>query len=138
MENTRKLCRDRIDAAGPVLVDRMSQRDESWTEAESSGAILNQRPPDELDSSEGYTGRFSLLGRLGLEKLGRGKSRHPRDQVIGKPLEPGVIRSDSIVERLAGKGDLILSRGQLFLEGQHVLVCLEVGISLRQREEPAE
>src|SRR5262249_18510415 len=52
-------------------------------------------------------------------------------------LAPDVVVGGGVVERLPGEADLVLGRGQLLLEGEHVLVGLEVRVRLGEGKEPA-
>ena len=56
----------------------------------------------------------------------------------GNSFALSVVAHDRVVEGLAGECHLVLGRGQLFLQRQHVLVGFQVGITLGQGEQPAQ
>jgi hypothetical protein len=65
----------------------------------------------------------------------------PRRQWAEIPLRSpvsAVVVGGGVVERLPGEADLVLGRGQLLLQGEHVLVGLEVRVRLGQGKEPAQ
>src|SRR5688572_14125088 len=80
---------------------------------------------------EGDLWRLAFFGRLGrLQQLGSVEAQRPGDDVVREGLALGVVFHHRVVERLAREGDLVLGAGELFLQRQHVLVRLEVGIGL--------
>src|SRR5688572_3990040 len=85
--------------------------------------------------AERYLRDGALLSVLDLEKLGRLEAEFVRDQVAGEVLAGVVVAQYGIVERLARERDLVLRRRQLFLELNHVLIRLQVGIGFREREQ---
>src|SRR6056297_2425231 len=91
--------------------------------------------------SSNISGRSELDRRsgaglvLGLEVLLGFEIEHLRDDHRRERLELVVVGQDTVVVELAGVGDPPLGGGQLFLQCQEVLVGLEVGIGLAEREQ---
>src|SRR5262245_36499306 len=82
-------------------------------------------------------------GSLTLSRRGFQPGRFGEAERVGhhdgrEDLPLVVVGRHRIVEGLAGKAHLVLRRGELFLQGHHVLVGLEGGIGFRQGEEPAQ
>src|SRR5688572_13077965 len=83
--------------------------------------------------------RLALLGRFGrVQELGGVETEHAGEDVVRKGLAPGVVFHHRVVERLARERHLVLGAGELFLDRQHVLVGLEVGVGLGEREQASE
>lgn len=80
----------------------------------------------------------ALLRRLDLQQLRRREHEHAGDDAVGEHLARVVVVHHRVVERLARERDLVLGRGQLFGELHHVLVRLQVRISLGNCEQPAQ
>src|SRR5215469_2326215 len=83
------------------------------------------------------------LGRCALTLCGFEQRRLLEAEYTGhldgrKYLAPDVVVDGGVVERLPGEGNLVLSRGQLLLQGEHVLAGLEVRVRLGQGKEPAQ
>ena len=81
---------------------------------------------------------LALLGLFDLEQAGRLEVEHAGDDHRGEGLAPGVVEHHRVVIGLPGEGDLVLGGGQFLLQGQHVLVGLQVGIGLGHGEKPAQ
>src|SRR3954447_822973 len=80
------------------------------------------------------------LGRalLGLEVFALLEVEHARDEVRWEGLNLRVELLHAVVVELPRVRNAILGRGQLFLQIQEVLIRLEVGVVLRQREPLAQ
>ena len=70
---------------------------------------------------------FHLEERLGLE------IEHPCNHIAGEHFDAVLVPHGRIIVVLSGKTDLVLRPGQLFLQLDEVLVCLEVRVSLGHR-----
>src|SRR5207248_11330154 len=102
------------------------------------------RPPGRRPRGAGWTGGLELDLRGGLA-AGRGlevrllaEAAERRDHAPGEALERGVVVSHRLVEAHPLDGDAVLRPLELALEGQEVLVRLELGIALHGDEEPAQ
>src|SRR5262249_7229773 len=78
------------------------------------------------------------LAAHGLEVRPRLEAAHAGDYVGRERLHRGVERLDRAVVELPRVGDLVLGVGQFALQPEEVLVGLEVGVRLGEREQPAE
>src|SRR5919197_2274518 len=69
-------------------------------------------------------------GRLGLrlEELALGEPEGPGEEPVREDLDGVVVVEDAGVVVLAAERDLVLGRGDLFLERQDVLVRLELRV----------
>src|SRR5262249_13714567 len=99
----------------------------AW-DAQSGGAsgLLERKP-----------GRWAL-GLCGFEQRRLLEAEYAGHLDGREDLAPDVVVGGGVVERLPGEADLVLGRGQLLLQGEHVLVGLEVRVRLGQGEEPAQ
>src|SRR3954463_7920986 len=89
--------------------------------------------------AEGDFGRLALFGRLGgLQELGRPEAECAGEEVVRHGLALGVVLHHRIVIGLPREGDLVLGAGELFLQREHVLVGLEVGVLLENGNQLAE
>src|SRR3972149_4154795 len=89
-------------------------------------------------SIEADLGDCSLCGVFNLEEIPLGEAEHAGDDVRGEHLNLVVEAEDLVVVALPCEGDLVLGAAKLFLEGEEVLVGLEVGIVLHDEHELAE
>src|SRR5688572_32947659 len=88
---------------------------------------------------EGNLRRLALFGRFGrLQQLGGVEAERPGDDAGREGLALDVVFHHRVVVRLAREGDLVLGAGELFLQRQHVLVRLEVGVGLGEGEQAPE
>src|SRR5258706_7382186 len=84
-------------------------------------------------------GRLALFSRLGgLQELRGGEAECAGEDAVREGFALGVVLHHRIVIGLAGEGDLVLGAGELLLQREHVLVGLQVGILLEDRDQPAE
>src|SRR5438067_1654716 len=83
---------------------------------------------------EGHMHRIAG-GLLDLEVFASGEVEHPRDDDRGEGLDLRVVALHGVVVELPRVGDAAFRTRQLLLKVQEVLVGLEVGIRLGQREE---
>jgi hypothetical protein len=67
-----------------------------------------------------------------------GRSNVPRNKVGGENGNGDVVLLHRIVIVLAGEGDLVLRGGELFLEGEEILVGLQVGVVFRHGQKGLE
>src|SRR6267142_4129981 len=70
-------------------------------------------------------GRDRCRLRLGLEELALGEPEEPGEEHVREDLDRVVVVEDAGVVVLAAERDLVLGRGDLFLEREDVLVCLQ-------------
>src|SRR6185295_11514081 len=83
--------------------------------------------------------RLALLGRFGrVQQLRRAEAEHAGEHVVREGLALGVVFHHRVVEGLARERHLVLGAAELLLDREHVLVRLEVGIRLGEREQAAE
>src|SRR3990170_2462680 len=75
---------------------------------------------------------------LDVEELARREPEQPGDEVRREGLDQRVQPHHLVVVELAGEGDLRFRARELLLEGQEVLVRLEVGVVLRHRQQLPE
>ena len=75
---------------------------------------------------------------LDFEELADREAERAGDDEARERLHRVVVREHGVVVDLAADGDLVLRLGELGLELPEVLVGLELGIRLGDREEPAE
>src|SRR5437867_11320960 len=77
------------------------------------------------------------LGRtlFGLEELALGEVEHSRDDHRRERLDLRVVLLDAVVVELARVRDPVLGRRQFLLQAQEVLIRLEVGVALGEREQ---
>ena len=66
------------------------------------------------------------------------EAERPGDQHVGEGLDRGVVVEHAGVVVLAREADLVLGRRQLLLQLEHVLVRLQLGVVLDDREERAQ
>src|SRR5262249_35922743 len=86
---------------------------------------------------ERYLGRCAL-GLRGFEQRRLLEAEHAGHLDGREDLAPDVVVGGGVVERLPRETNLVLGRGQLLLQGEHVLVGLEVRVRLGQGKEPAQ
>ncbi|MPL95125.1 hypothetical protein SDC9_41291 [bioreactor metagenome] len=65
-------------------------------------------------------------------------AKFPRNKVVGENGNGDVVLLHRIVIVLAGEGDLVLRGGELFLEGEEILVGLQVGVVFRHGQKGLE
>src|SRR5262245_64714259 len=105
----------------------------TWSYMAAPGGVRNVA----ANASEADAGRAARLV-VGLEVLALREREHARQQVGGEALDLRVIAVHRVVVELAGVRDAALGAGQLLLELREVLVRLEVGVGLGQREQRLE
>src|SRR6516164_7550130 len=86
---------------------------------------------------ERHLGRCAL-GLCDFEQRRLLEAEHAGHLDSREDLAPDVVVGGGVVERLPGEADLVLGRGQLLLQGEHVLVGLEVRVRLGQGKESAQ
>src|SRR5881396_1285840 len=96
-----------------------------------SGAVWRSAQA-EVDRRNG--GRF----RLGLEELALQEAEHAGEEVVREDLDRVVVVQDACVVVLPAERDLVLGRRDLFLQGQDVLVGLELRVVLDDGEQGAQ
>lgn len=77
-------------------------------------------------------------GIFDLEELGGGEAESVRDEDLREDFTAVVIEQDGVVEGLAGEGDAVLGRRELFHQGTHGGVGLELRILLGDDHESTE
>ena len=82
--------------------------------------------------------RHVLRLGLGLEELALGEAERAREEDVREHLDRVVVVEDGRVVVLAGERDLVLGGRQLLLEFEDVLVRLELGVVLDDREQRAQ
>src|SRR5439155_27233312 len=73
-----------------------------------------------------------------LEVVAPVEAEDPGQQRVGEGLNRGVVLPDRAVVVLAGEADLVLGGGQLLLKLHDILIRLELGVVLDEREELAQ
>src|SRR3954466_5975909 len=90
-------------------------------------------------SLETHLRRLALLGRFGrFEQLRRAEAERAGEYRRRQRFAPRVVFHHRVVIGLPRKGHLILGARELFLESEHVLVRLEIGMLLEHRHHPSE
>src|SRR3954464_5052158 len=90
-------------------------------------------------SLETHLRRLALLGRFGrFEQLRRAEAERAGEYRRRQRFAPRVVFHHRVVIGLPRKGHLIGGDRELFLESEHVLVRLEIGILLEHRDQPPE
>lgn len=82
--------------------------------------------------------RVAFGGVVYLEELGGEEAEHAGENDVRENFAGGIIELDAVVVGLAGEGDFVLGRRQLFGELEHVLVRFEIRILLGDDHEAAE
>src|SRR3954468_5359603 len=83
--------------------------------------------------------RAAAPGRLGrFERLRRAEAERAGEHRCRQRFAPRVVFHHRVVIGLPRKGHFVLGAGKLFLEPEHVLVRLEIGILLEHRHHPPE
>src|SRR6266404_9649209 len=72
------------------------------------------------------------------EHLPRLQFHHPRQEDIGELCDPRVVGVDVVVEKLAAVGDSLLQLRDSILQGQEILVGLELRISFRHNKKRSQ
>src|SRR5512134_2106366 len=114
-------------AKRPQLFHRLRR---IWSSS-STGYVIRR-------SSERDAGHLGLGAVLELEELALAEVAHPRDDLRRQGLDLRVESLDLGVVETARRLDPVLGRGQLALELEEVLVRLQVGVRLGEREQAAE
>src|SRR6516165_3962822 len=86
---------------------------------------------------ERHLGRYAL-GLCSFEQRRLLEAEHAGHLVGREDFAPNVVGGGGVVERLPSEADLVLGRGQLLLQGEYVLVGLEVRVRLGQGKETAQ
>src|SRR5262245_66599636 len=94
----------------------------AWGAQSGGGSGLLERHP-----------RRCTLGLCGFEQCRLLEAEHASHLDGREDLAPDVVVGGGVVEPLPGEGDLVLGRGQFLLQGEHVLVGLEVRVSSEER-----
>ena len=81
---------------------------------------------------------FAFSGVFDLEEVAFGEVEHAGHDIGGEHLGLVVVTQDLVIVVLATEGDLVFRAGKFLLQGQEVLVGLEVGIVLHGQEELAQ
>src|SRR5271169_3763935 len=76
--------------------------------------------------------------RAEIEEVALAETEHAREQRRRKTLNAGVVFLHRVVEEAASGGDLVFDVGQFALQLLKVRTCLEVGIGLAERKQPAQ
>src|SRR5690606_13643283 len=96
------------------------------------------RPVSRTSRSERHPRGLPLARVVHLEQGRRLEPEHTGDQVGRERLALVVVVHDRVVVVLAGERDAVLGGGQLLRQLHHVLVGLQVGVGLGQREQPPQ
>src|SRR5438105_8802351 len=101
--------------------------------------LLEERGRCQARALEADLRRLALLHRFGrLQELRCRKAEHAGEDAIREGLEARVVFHHRVVIGLARERHLVFGAGELFLQAEHVLIRLQVGILLEDRQEPPE
>ena len=92
--------------------------------------------PRTRHSAEADFGNFAFRAEFDLEQLGPGEPT--ADQIGGKHLAGVVVSRGRVVVRLPGIADAVLRAAEFFLQGQVVLIGLQIRIGFGQGEQFAQ
>src|ERR687895_2618844 len=76
--------------------------------------------------------------RLCVEEVATGEAKRAGDQDVREHLQRGVVLEHAGVVVLPREADLVLGRGQLLLEVEHVLVRLQIRVVLDDGEQRSQ
>src|SRR5436190_23189853 len=86
-------------------------------------------------SSERHLWRFPGGHVLHFKALTPHEVKHAGDEILWEHFDLRVVAHHAVVVKLPGERDLVLGRGQFFLQAHEVLVRLEFWISLGNGEQ---